>query len=122
MVGNRILIIDDDTELCEELMESFKGEGYSPAYTSDVVKGEGLIRAGDYDTVLLDYKMPALTGVDMLKKLKADNVRKRIFIITGKPFVERALREEGLSDMVSGVISKPINFEALLEKIKNTRA
>lgn len=118
MDNKRILIIDDDIELCEELIDSLIEEGYSAESTQDPVKGISLMRDGGYDVILLDYRMPLLSGVDILKKLKADNVRKRIFIVSGRPSIEHVLKAENLSDMVSGIIPKPINFELLLEQIK----
>jgi len=117
VVAKRILIIDDDRELCEALMIFFKDEGHFAECTQDSVKGETLIRDGNYDIILLDYKMPLPGGIDILKNLKADNIRKRIFIISGRPSVEQALKEEDVSDMVSGIITKPFNLETLLEKI-----
>ena len=120
MAAKRILIIDDDRELCEALMIFFKDEGNFAECTQDSVKGETLIRDGNYDIILLDYKMPSLGGIDILKNLKADNIRKRIFVISGRPFVEQALKEEDVSDMVSGIITKPFNLETLLEKIKES--
>ena len=100
-------------------MESLNGEGYSAECVYDAIQGEELIRKGSHDIVLLDYKMPALSGVDILKKLKSDNIQKRIFIFSGRPSTEQALKEEDLSDMVSGVIPKPVDFKTLLEKIKS---
>ena len=114
----RILIIDDDLELCEELSDSLRSEGYLVEHIQDPIKAEGLMRGGSYDAFLLDYKMPLLSGIDLLKKLKKDNVRRQILIISGKPHVEVVLKEENLSDMVRGIIAKPIIFETLLEKIR----
>lgn len=118
MPPKRILIVDDDLELCDELKETLEAEGYSVEFVNDAVKGEGLIRNGGFDTVLLDVKMPQISGIDILKNLKADDIRKRIFLITGRPLIEQALDEENLSDMVSGIIPKPIDTEILLKNIK----
>ncbi|NTV29990.1 MAG: response regulator, partial [Candidatus Omnitrophica bacterium] len=85
MACKKILIIDDDKELCEELVEFLQAEGYAAECASDSIDGEKLVRSKKYDMVLLDYKMPVLTGVDLLKRLKADNIRERIFIISGRP-------------------------------------
>ena len=117
MAAKRILIIDDDIELCEALIIFFKDEGHFAECARDSVKGETLIRDGNYNIILLDYKMPLPGGIDILKNLKADNIRKRIFIISGRPSVKQALKEEEVSDMVSGIITKPFNLETLLEKI-----
>jgi len=117
MAIERILIIDDDIYLCDEFAESLKSEGYSVDYTDDPFKGEELIRSGGYDAILLDYRMPVITGIDILRNLKTDNIKKRIFIVTGRPSVEQVLREENLSDMVSGIFKKPIDFEYLLKSL-----
>lgn len=120
MATKRILIIDDDIELCEEIKESLQGEGYLAEVMQDAIKGESVIRGASFDMILLDFKMPNQSGMDILKKLKADNARKRIFIFSGRPSVERVLKEADLMDMVSGIISKPVSFDVLLEKIKES--
>jgi hypothetical protein len=66
---------------------------------------EELIRGGDYDIVIPDYKLPLLGGVEVLIRLNADTIRKRIFTITGRPSVEQIVKEENLSDMVSAIIA-----------------
>lgn len=118
MTSKRILIIDDDAEFCEELVESLNCEGYLADHTTDSCKGESLIRNGNYNTILLDFKMQELTGMDIIKKLKEDSIKKHIFIVTGKPSAEGLLKEKDLLDFVSGVIIKPVNFNALLKRIK----
>ena len=112
-----LLIIDDDVELCEELAESFRNEGYAVTCSSDPSKADGLIRDLENGTILLDYKMPEITGIDILKKLKADNIRKRIFIFSGRPDVRRLLYEEDLLDMVAGIIKKPGDFKTILKTV-----
>lgn len=118
MVNQWILIIDDDMEFCEELAESLRAEGYHVDWTHDTFKGSSLIRDGRHDIILLDYKMKELTGLDILKSLKADKMERRVFLISGKPHIEQILADEGVSHMVSAVIYKPFNFENLLESIK----
>lgn len=119
MTKKRILIIDDDAELGAEMMEALTGEGFFTRYSEDAGQGEALIRSGQFDIILLDYKMPLLSGVDILKRLKADHIRACIFFVSGRPSAEQALKDEGLSDRVNGIIAKPIDFKALLEKIRD---
>lgn len=119
MASKRILIIDDDIELCEEIKESLQSEEYIAEVIQDAIKGESLIRGSTYDIILLDYKMPNQSGIDILKKLKADGIKKRIFIFSGRPSVEKALKDADLLDMISGIINKPVSFEALLDKISS---
>ncbi len=119
MSVKRILIVDDDAEFCEELEQALKSEGFLAECISNVLKAKSAIRNNSYDLVLLDYKMPGMTGKEILKTFKKSRIPKNIFIITGKPLVEDELKKEGLLASGMKVISKPVNFGALLEEIRN---
>ncbi len=114
----KILIIDDDIELCQELAEILRDKGYTVDDTSDTGQGEVFIKENNYDVFLFDYKMRGLNGIDLLKKAKEKNAKSTVFIISGRPFIEKLLEEENVSHLVSGVINKPFDIEALLQKIK----
>lgn len=120
MDTKRILIIDDDVELCEELQQILGDEGYDVEATTDSIKGAALINEDNYDIAILDFKMPHLTAVDILKQVKIRGRKTKFFLISGRPFIEKALKEEGLSGLVSGIINKPFNVDILLEKIKDS--
>jgi two-component system response regulator (stage 0 sporulation protein F) len=113
-----VLIIDDDPELCEEIMDIFKDEGYDAVCTLDPYEGVSIIEKDAHDVILLDYKMPGLTGVDILKRIRNKNLQAKIFIVSGRPFVEKLIKEEGLSGMIVAVIPKPIDLNDLLEKVR----
>jgi len=117
MDKKRILLIDDDKELCEELGELLESEGFSATCVTNAAKGEALIKTGNFDIVIMDYKMTGLTGVDILKKLKNKNIKSNIILVSGRPFIEKTLVEEDLEGMVRYVITKPINFEELFSKL-----
>lgn len=119
MDNKRMLVIDDDPELCEEIMDIFKDEGYEVVCILNPYEGISIIEKDAHDIVLLDYKMPGITGVDILKRIRNRNLQARIFMVSGRPFVEKLIKEEGLSDMVVAVIPKPIDLNYLLEKIRS---
>ena len=114
----RILIIDDDKELCEELSDLLKSEGYEVTSSSDSLRGEAMTRCLDYDAIILDSKMPSVTGLEILERMKAESVKKKVIMVSGKPFIEKELKDRGLQGVVSAVLGKPINFDLLLEKIR----
>lgn len=117
-MGKKILLVDDDSELCEEMEEVLEAEGYSVETACDGKNAENLIKNNIYDVVLLDFKIPGLNGIDILKKVKETKPATRVFIITGKPFIEKHLEEEKLTDFVAGYMNKPFEVEKLIEKIK----
>jgi DNA-binding response OmpR family regulator len=120
MAAKLILIIDDDLDFCEQMKEALSFEGHSVEFTNDAIKGETLIREAHHDVILMDLKMPLFSGVDILIKLKADNIRKRIFILSGMPFAEQTINGKAILDMVSGIITKPINLKVLIDKINES--
>lgn len=120
MTAKKILIIDDDAELCDELSDIVAGEDYLVETVTDSARGLALIKKNIYNLVILDFKMPNLTAVDILKEVKEKNIKTKFIIVSGRPFLEAAIKKENLLDMVSAIISKPFNPETLLQIIANS--
>jgi len=118
MPNEHILIIDDDAELCEELAEMLQAEGYRVTCSSESARGEAMTRCLDFDALILDSKMPLITGLDILERMKVESIKKKVILVSGGPFIEKELRERGLEGVVSAVLGKPIDFVLLLEKLK----
>lgn len=116
-MSKKILIIDDDKELSEEMMEILRQEGHQVQAAFDGAEGEEFIKKNRYDLVLLDLKMSEMTGVDLLKRVKKYKPACKFFIVSGRPFIEKMLKKEDLSDVVSGYVNKPFDINALLKKI-----
>jgi DNA-binding response OmpR family regulator len=116
-VPQRILIVDDDRELCSEISEILQDEGYLVDIARDGLEGEARIEE-DYDIILLDFKMPGLNGVELLNKIKSKNKSSKIFLISGRPFLNKLISEFGPTHLVDAVFSKPFDVELLLAKIK----
>jgi len=114
----KILLVDDDVQLCEEVAEMLRDEGYFVDNTSDETGAEELIKNNIYDICLLDYKMPRLTGIELLKKIKEKNPRCAALIVSGRPLIEKIIEEQNASHLVSGIIEKPFEIRNVLDKIK----
>ena len=127
MTLNKILIIDDDEEMCEEIAEFLIDAGYDVSMVFNGKKGEKLIEKYDYNILLLDLKIPGLSGLDILKNIKEKNKKLKILILTGRPLLKKLLKENGddedneedtLLNLADGIINKPFNAITLLNKIK----
>lgn len=115
----KILLIDDDKELSEEMVDFLEAEGYEVKTASDGLEGEKFIEKHHYDVILLDYKMPALNGADFLKRIKKHSLKSKIILISGRPFLEKEIKKQGLLLMISGFISKPYDVKKFLNIIRS---
>jgi DNA-binding response OmpR family regulator len=118
-MAKKILIVDDDVELCRELAEILVQEGHSVDTASDGKAGEESIRKNAYDVIILDYRMPGLEGIQVLKANRNVCSKSRVYVATGRPFIDKLLEKEQLSGLIAGVLSKPYDVETLLNKINS---
>lgn len=115
-----ILIIDDDKDICLVLSKFLAKNNYivSVAHTGE----EGLrsLRNNDFDLILCDYKLPDITGVELLQKIKILSAQVAVIIITGYSDVKTAV--ETFRCGASDYITKPLYPDELLLTIKDTIA
>ncbi|MDD4938965.1 MAG: response regulator [Candidatus Omnitrophica bacterium] len=114
----KLLIIDDDAELCKELIEIFDSEGYNVTCIFNGDDIEKTIAQSEFHIILLDFKMPGLNGIEALRAIKEKSRESKILIATGRPYIEDLLKREGLFGAVGGIFVKPYKPELLIEKIK----
>jgi two-component system, NtrC family, response regulator AtoC len=117
----KMLIVDDNVELCAELTELFSDEGFLVDNTSDSFEGAGLIKKNMYDICIFDYKMKGLNGIDLLKMIKGVNPHCAVFIVSGRSSIEKLIKKENVSDLVAGIMNKPFNIPELIQKIKSVK-
>jgi len=105
----RILIVDDDPDVCEYLESFLKRDGYDVRTIHDPTKVLDEIKNSRYQIVILDLKMPRLSGVDLLKSIRAVDTDICIIIYTGYPSVDTAI--ETMKQQVFDYIKKPFDIE-----------
>lgn len=72
-MGKKILLIEDDQSLHELYSEILKEEGYEIIDAYDGEEAYQHIKDQEYDLILLDYKIPKLNGIELLKKIRAES-------------------------------------------------
>lgn len=118
MAKNRILMIDDDEELVAETSSILEDAGYAVDRAFDGNKGKNLACNGSYDLILLDVKMPRITGTDILKDLKNRKITSKVIIVTGSLIIGSFFEEHGIISLADGFIEKPFHPGELLAKIE----
>ena len=111
MVGQTILIIDDEEELCILLTYALSQLGYNIEYALSLEDGSEKLKKYSPDIVLLDINLPDGSGLDMIPRLKQQ--RAAFMIISAyDDKKEQALREGAFA-----FIKKPFNMQTITQSI-----
>lgn len=115
----KVLIIDDDPVLCQTLAEILIDEGHTVESSHEGIQGLAMMSENDYDVIFSDIKLPGMNGIELLKRVRDNPPKARIFIISGAPDTEQRLEEEGLSHIISGILPKPFKIETMLKMVNS---
>ncbi len=111
----RVLIIDDDVELCGLLGEFLRREGFQPAYAHDGRQGLERAAAGEADIVVLDVMLPGTDGFTVLKKLRERSQIPVLMLTARGDDVDRIV---GLELGADDYLPKPFNPRELAARLR----
>lgn len=112
-----ILVVDDEPANIDSITEALKTAGYSIASATDGFKAIAACKVRMPDLILLDLQMPLMSGLDVFKRLRADEKTRDIPVIFLRRKGERASDLAGADDE-HWVLSKPVAKEELLSRVK----
>ena len=88
----KILIVDDEITVCKSIRQAL----LNPDYEIDIaLSGEEAIQkdeAKHYEVIIADLMMPGLSGLDLLKALKAKNTQAKVVMVTGYPTMKTTVQ------------------------------
>jgi len=111
----RVLVIDDDQELCALMTEFLSGHGYQVATASDSTAGLEAALSTRPDVIILDVMMPRLDGFDVLRRLRRQS-RTPVLILSARTAPED--RIQGLNVGADDYLLKPFEVGELLARIR----
>ncbi len=114
---NRILVVDDETSMCQLLEIALGKEGYRVTVAESGRRAIGKLDRGAFDLVISDIKMPDMTGVDVLRHVKKTNPETPIIMITAYASTETAV--EALRLGAYDYITKPFKVDELKTTVRN---
>lgn len=113
---SKILIIDDDRELCELLAEFLESEGFEISTANDGYRGLELLGRLAPDLVVMDVMMSPISGFDVLKKLRAGDTATPVIMLTARgDDIDKIL---GLELGADDYLPKPFNPRELCARIR----
>jgi len=112
----RILVIDDDAGVRESMARMLRSAGYTVLVAASGEEGFDLARGDAFDVILSDMRMPGLSGLDILKKLRDVNVDACFIVMTGFGTVDTAVEAMKLGAV--DFVQKPFYRDELLMRVR----
>ncbi len=107
----RILIIDDERDMCEVLLEFMDVLGYVGVAVSTGEEGVREVRKAEYDLVLTDLVLPGMNGIDVVREVKAISGNASIIVMTAHGSMQAAI--DSIREGAYDFISKPFDVDTL---------
>jgi two-component system, NtrC family, nitrogen regulation response regulator NtrX len=114
---SRILVIDDERSIRNTLKDILEYEKYEVDLAEDGIKALDKIKAGTYDVILCDIKMPGMDGIEVLEKLTELIPDTPVVMISGHGNIDTAV--ESIKKGAFDYIEKPLDLNRLLITIRN---
>ena len=111
-----ILIIDDDPNLRKTLSDILKSKGYEASSAKDGEEGLALLKKDPVNVALIDLKLPDMSGLEVLKRAKADYPSIEAIILTGNASLDSAI--EATNKGAFSYLQKPYDIDQLLLHIR----
>ena len=113
----KILIIDDERSIRNTLKDILEFEQYKVEVAEDGKQGLDMAKAGNFDLIFSDIKMPEMDGMELLQALIKEGIESPIVMISGHGNIETAV--EAIKLGAFDFIEKPIDLNRLLVTVKN---
>jgi two-component system NtrC family response regulator len=133
MTGKRILIVDDEESLRRVTQLRLQQAGFVTSTAADGVEALGFLERNPQDLVLTDLRMPGMSGLDLLKRIKEEYPEVIVLVITAFGTIESAVEAMKLgafdyiikpvnSDALKLVINRALEHHQLREEVRNLRS
>jgi DNA-binding NtrC family response regulator len=112
----RILVVDDDLEMCGYLSDALKGEEFSVITMNDSLEASKILKKEEFDILITDLKMKGLKGLDLLEETKQVSPSTPVIIITAFGTVASAIQAMKMG--AYDYITKPFQMDELVLTLK----
>ncbi len=114
----RILIVDDTPDTLEVLQRNLTSQGYQTFIASQATEAIHILNQTPMDLVITDFKMPGVSGLDLIRHVRENFKGTEVMMITGYPTVDGAV--EAVKKGAEEYLVKPFTDEELLSAVRRT--
>jgi len=112
----RILVVEDDKKVASFLEKGLREEGYTVDVAHDGPAGLTKARVYEYDLLVLDVMLPGMSGVEIVRDLRAKEMATPVLMLTARDAREDVVM--GLDAGADDYLTKPFGFDELLARIR----
>ena len=114
-MNKNLLLVEDDAEIIGLLKEGFRYEGFELTISRDGDSGLEKARQGDYGLILMDWMLPEMAGIDVVRTLHTEGIMTPVIMLTARhdELDKVAALEAGCDDY----ITKPFSIKELVARI-----
>jgi len=112
----RILLVEDDLKISSFIKIGLESNDYKVDVAYDSPIGEKLALSGKHDVIILDVVIPGISGFELCRKIRNNNILTPIIMLTSLDAVEDKL--EGFDCGADDYLTKPFSFQELLARIR----
>lgn len=112
----RILLVEDERKVASFVARALRENAYAVDVSSTGEDGFRLASENPYDAILLDVRLPGMTGIELCRKLRAEQVQSPILMLTARGLVEQ--RVEGLDAGADDYLTKPFALAELQARVR----
>jgi DNA-binding response OmpR family regulator len=107
----RVLVVEDEVGLARALEDGFHDHGFTVTVAHDGFTGYRLAKESDFDVIVLDWMLPAMSGVEVCRRLRSEDVTTPVLVLTAK---DGTTDETDALDMgADDYLRKPFTFSVL---------
>ncbi|WP_304516781.1 response regulator [Cecembia rubra] len=114
-MDKKILIVEDDVVFCKLLTRFLRKNGFEVMDAQSGKDALELLNLNKFELAVLDYRLPDMTGIEILKEVKRKNPKSKIILITR--YGDQDVASKAIDSGADAFISKPINPDELLQVI-----
>ncbi|HUC24017.1 MAG TPA: response regulator transcription factor [Streptosporangiaceae bacterium] len=112
----RVLVAEDDSGLCDVLARGLREHDYVVDAVRDGDAAVRYLRSYSYELVVLDWRMPGMSGLDVVRWMRRHNQPARVLMLTARD--SHADRVTGLDQGADDYLVKPFDFDELLARMR----
>lgn len=111
----QILIVEDDEQIASSLKKNLLAEGHGALIASDGEDALKKISKIEFTAILLDWRIPKLTGIEVCKRIRENGINTPIILLTALSDISNKI--EALNAGADDYITKPFSFDEVMARL-----